>query len=205
MVNDEEGVALYYRLLAGDRVASHRLCELYLGPLTTYLRRRHRVDHEHAHDAAVDALLALIHRPTTYQPEKSGLFAYLVMSAEGDLRNRLKKERREQARLSHVDPAVLQRNTSVNGHDDLDDSGSILSSSLSFLWPRLVRLFPNPCERAVLDLLAQGERRTAAYAQVLGVAHLPPEAQQRAVKRPKDRVKKRLRRLGETLRAQTPT
>jgi len=205
LVNDEEGVALYYRLLAGDRVASHRLCELYLGPLTTYHRRRHRVDHEHAHDAAVDALLALIHRPTTYQPEKSGLFAYLVMSAEGDLRNRLKKERREQARLSHVDPTGLLRTTSVNCHGALVDSGSIHSPSRSCLCPRRVRLFPNPCERAVLDLLAQGERRTAAYAQVLGVAHLPPEAQQRAVKRPKDRVKKRLRRLGETLRAQTPT
>jgi hypothetical protein len=46
----------------------------------------------------------------------------------------------------------------------------------------------------VLTLMQQGVRETEKFAQALGILHLPPESQRRAVKRAKDRLKKRLKR-----------
>jgi hypothetical protein len=51
-----------------------------------------------------------------------------------------------------------------------------------------------PSEQSVLDLLLSGERSTAAYAAVLGLAERPADEQAREVKRVKDRIKKRLER-----------
>ncbi len=201
MTDEREGEALYQALLAGDRTAPDRLCALYLDPLVTYLRRRFRADPEDIYDAAVDALIALIRRPETYNPAKSPLFAYLKMSAAGDLRNRLAKKQRETLHfrsLATVDPVVLQRNTEVNGHDNLD----IFASTLFGVRQLLSHL--NETDRAIADLILREDHGTEAYARVLGVAHLPPDLQRREVKRAKDRVKKRLRRLWEKLRAQTP-
>jgi hypothetical protein len=54
---------------------------------------------------------------------------------------------------------------------------------------------------AVLALLRDGERKTAAYARVLGIADRPIEEQRRIVKREKDRLQKRLARAAQPPRA----
>ena len=45
-------------------------------------------------------------------------------------------------------------------------------------------------------LRLQGERRTEAFAEILGISHLSIETQRREVKRAKDRIDKTLRRQG---------
>ena len=47
-------------------------------------------------------------------------------------------------------------------------------------------------DRRLIELLGAGTRSTSAYAEVLGISHLPREAQTKEVKRHKDRLKKRL-------------
>ena len=51
-------------------------------------------------------------------------------------------------------------------------------------------------EAAALELLRQGERKTAPYAAVLGITDLPEAEQRQQVKRVKDKLKKRLERAG---------
>jgi hypothetical protein len=51
-------------------------------------------------------------------------------------------------------------------------------------------------DQKVLQLMADGVRATSAYAEVIGIAHLPVEQQRKAAKRAKDRLTKRM----ETLR-----
>jgi hypothetical protein len=58
----------------------------------------------------------------------------------------------------------------------------------------LLNLLQDPKDRQILPLRLQGERRTEAFAAILGVSHLPIEAQRREVKRAKDRIDKILRR-----------
>ena len=54
----------------------------------------------------------------------------------------------------------------------------------------------DPRDRQILALRLQGERRTEAFAEILGLSYLPIEAQRREVKRAKDRIDKILRRHG---------
>ena len=49
-------------------------------------------------------------------------------------------------------------------------------------------------EKQAMDLMLQGERKTAAFARVLQVEHLPDEEQRRVVYRIKNKLKKRIER-----------
>ena len=51
-------------------------------------------------------------------------------------------------------------------------------------------------ERAALDLMLGEERRTASFAEALGIGHLSVTEQEAVVKRTKDRIKKRIERGG---------
>ena len=54
-------------------------------------------------------------------------------------------------------------------------------------------------ELAVIELMGEGVRDTASYADVLGISHLPLDEQRAAVKREKDRLSGQLERLRERL------
>ena len=56
-----------------------------------------------------------------------------------------------------------------------------------------------PEDSSILMLLLHGEHATAEYAKALKSEHLPEQEQKAIVKRHKDRIGKRLERLGETL------
>jgi hypothetical protein len=57
-------------------------------------------------------------------------------------------------------------------------------------------LLQDPKDRQILALRLQGERRTEAFAAILGISHLSVEVQRRGVKRAKDRIDKILRHKG---------
>jgi RNA polymerase sigma-70 factor (ECF subfamily) len=61
----------------------------------------------------------------------------------------------------------------------------------------------DPVDRELLEMILTGERKTAPYARSLGIADRSETEQRKIVKRHKDRLKKRLRRLGVRLREQT--
>ncbi|MHB8575763.1 MAG: hypothetical protein ACYDCQ_10580, partial [Dehalococcoidia bacterium] len=71
---------LHRRLIEGDPVAPVDLAEQYLDPLLARLRRRFsRLDEQLLLDVVVDCVLKLPLQPHTYDPERLGLLAYLVM------------------------------------------------------------------------------------------------------------------------------
>jgi len=61
---------------------------------------------------------------------------------------------------------------------------------------RVEQVIPDQTDRRVIELMLHGERRTAVFAEAMGVAHLGKDEQKRMVKRKKDQLKKRLQRLG---------
>jgi hypothetical protein len=61
-------------------------------------------------------------------------------------------------------------------------------------WQQVQTLMPEAQERQVMVLLMGGVRETAMYAQVLALTDLTEEEQADAVKRVKDKLKKRLQR-----------
>jgi RNA polymerase sigma factor (sigma-70 family) len=195
---------IHARLCQDDPVASSDLAMAYLDPLAAWLLRTNpRIDPHFCGQAAEDAILSLIKNPQSFKPEKGSLEAYLKMSARGDLRNALEKEARHRDR--RADFAVVElfgsdRNLVVEDADpaliverEEDERGVVMRTVAS----QAERSF-TPEEQRVLELLAEGERSTAAYAQVLGIADLPESDQRREVKRVKDRLKRRLQRARGT-------
>lgn len=196
------GLDIHTRLAAGDPVASADLAEQYLDCLANWVVRTNpRVDSHMCEQAAGDALLALIKNPASYNPDKLSLDAYLRMSASGDVKNLLEREKRHAVRRENLEIVELfgaGRNAEYDEDPALIiDREDAEPSIMDTIAPTVEHLFTDE-ERAVLELLGQDERRTEPYARLLGITDLPVDEQRREVKKVKDRIKRRLQRARGT-------
>ncbi len=183
----EQGLDVHRRLCAGSRTATAELCAAYLPYLLAWLERvEPRADPHLRTQAAEDALLKLAQVPWSYRPERGGLATYLRMSARCDLSNAERSERRHH-RL-RISLAIVEDSPQAGKYLGREDAAPIEPI------PALQGL--DEKERRVLELIAEGERRTEAFAAVLELSNLSPAEQFGEVKRAKDRIKKRARRAG---------
>jgi RNA polymerase sigma-70 factor (ECF subfamily) len=184
--------------LARDPTAAADLAAFTLQPLVRSLRAQFpRVDLHTIEEVAIDVILDLAEQPERFDPARSSLRTYLRMAAQGDLKNWLRSERR---RGSHVLPMVdvdLSARAGKRLVDGTPDPAAVLASQdiVSAETLALVRASFSDVEWDVVLLMTEGERRTATYARILGLAEQSEIAQARAVKRVKDRLLKRLQRL----------
>ena len=206
---DSYGQDLHRRLVEGDPIAPSELVEAYMEKLVKRVCSKARVtgDDMLANDAVADTLLGYAQEPTKYCPAKSSLLTYLTMSAHRDLLNMMAKERRRKNRevsLGGVEHRTLDRNNWIEAAEDtvVEREGNLTIGEKALLRQRVSEQFPNPTDRRLLSLLLDGERRTAAYSAVLGIQGLDGAEQRRLVKRHKDRLAKRLVRLGSKFREQ---
>lgn len=192
-------------MLSGeDPTASAELAEVFLEPLVRYLRSAHPEVRDHAllYDAASDAILNYSEEPTTFDPSRRGLYGYLKMSAKGDLLNALTKEtrrrKRERAALRAVE---LEAEGGKELENDEDAAHLVRRSELDEkrgreAMDRIHEALPDPKDRRMLQLMLDGVRETEAYARVLEIEDLEETQKRKVVKRNKDRIKVRIKRLG---------
>jgi RNA polymerase sigma-70 factor (ECF subfamily) len=199
MVTDDWYREIHDRMLAGDPIASSELAETVLDRLVSTLTRKYPGlrDSVFLADAVTDALMAYLKNPGAYDPSKRGLFGYLMMSAEGDLRNALERARRRTDREGPLEVVELGQFAGNVDQGDVESVDQRIDAER--LQSRLTRLFPDQVDQQLAQLILDGERATETYAQLLGLQDLESTEQQREVKRHKDRIKKRLQRLGESL------
>jgi hypothetical protein len=212
--SQEQGLALLDRLRSGSRTASSDLGAAYLDWLATHVRRHNPAADEHAcQTAAEDAVLSLIRHPDADKPDRLSLDRFLVMAAQPDLKNLLAAERRHHLRFRAGDDAPYLRVVA------LSDNLAELTAD-EFADPRWWRSSvkrcerpspppPRPCRRAYrmvfrqkrhrFTLMRVRERRTAVYAQMLGIGHLPQGDQRLRVKKVKDKLNARVKRAGGKL------
>jgi len=192
--------ALHQRLLAADPVAPSDLAVAYLEYLGRYLRERNPAIDDQT--AAEDAIMALSKRPQSYDPARATLVAYLRLSAQGDLRNLLARERRHRSHQANLEAVELSGVAGKELGDGTYDPAVLVEARESvsevvrqrLAIPAGVLQGLTPGEITVLQLMAEGERRTPAYAEALGITDLPLAEQRHEVKRVKDRLQKRLER-----------
>src|SRR5665213_163461 len=186
-------LALHQRLLARDPTASNDLAIAYLETLVVWLGETDaRAPEDARMEAAEDAILALIRKPESYCPERQTLEVYLRMSARGDLRNLLRKERRHN-----------KGRTPWNRVELLPDAGKYLGRnddpalplrlaeerwSIAETVPDSMRLGLSETDQCALVLILQKERQTSVFAKLYGLLHLPAKEQRSEVKRHKDRL-----------------
>ena len=147
-------------------------------------------DSERLHDVAVDSIMSYLRAPDRYDPAQSSLLSYLRMDAHGDLlneRDRLQHAREAEHQVG-VEVAELQRNGAT---DDYPSDREPPNMTLA----QIRDAFPDEQDRRAVLLLIADERSTEAFAEVWDVADLPPDERFAVVKRNKDRVKARIRRL----------
>ena len=183
---------LLTKLNTSTPTAREEIAARFLPLLMQFLARTFpRTAPELRDDAADRALIDFLRSPSRFDPTRSGLGAYLRLTARGDLLNLLEAERRARRGipLGLVAEPADYRNMMRDEEITWDD-------------PRLateLRAF-DADEQTTFELMLKGTRETAAFAVRLGLAHLSAEEQTVAVKRLKDRVKKRLVRAVEDLR-----
>ena len=201
VISPEEELALHRRLIAGDVTAPADLAIIFLAPLIHWLVAKNsaKIPPEMCADAAEDALIALMKSPTSFNPDRSmRLTTYLRMSAQGDLQNLMACEKRHRQKQISLETVELLPNAWKYMAKDNDPSWALqiqeaAANTDSDLVAKACVGLP-AAETSVLRLMLQGERRTAPFAAVLGVVHLPKKDQRATVKRVKDKLKKRLER-----------
>jgi DNA-directed RNA polymerase specialized sigma24 family protein len=192
---------LHRRLVDGDPTAPADFAAAFLQPLTAWLAEHNRTVHRHlVSDAAEDAILAVMRNPASYRPQDSPLEAYLRMSAQGDLRNLLRRETARQERTERLES--VEHSDGGGKYLGRDDDPALRlmieeeRAGLPDTVPTAVRATLTDVEARALELMLRGERRTSAFADACGFADRPPAEQSRLAKQIKDRLKKRIEREG---------
>jgi hypothetical protein len=188
---DEEH-QLLTQLNTGTTTAREEIAARFLPLLMRLLEGAFpRVAAEHRDDAADRALLDFLCFPARFDPTLGGLGAYLRLAARRDLSNLVAQERRVRRGIpldSVAEPA--------------DHRNRIQDGELTWNDPRLAAELAvfDADERIAFELMLGGTRETSAFVNRLSLTHLTTDEQVVAVKRVKDRVKKRLARAVEDVR-----
>ncbi len=202
-------LAIDQRLRAGDPVAPVDLAEACFQPLIRWLRRAFPgVDDPMFYDdAATEAILNYAERPAIFDASRNSLSGFLRMSAAGDLRNCLSRQRRVRNYEVPVEISDDGGNTKEEPFRrfEWNDEEELLVRRIDSA--RLVDDFlgeVSPDERDAVKLLLCGERAPDDYIDALQLHGLTADEQKLAVKRFKDRWMKKLDRWAKEHGGQRP-
>jgi hypothetical protein len=183
---------LHADVCAGDPTAWSRVFTALLDWLVDWLgfRWSDLRDSERLHDFAVDSIMSYLRAPHRYDPAQSSLLSYLRMDAHGDLLN-------EHDRLQRAGEAERQVCVEVGDLErkGIPDEYPSDREPPTMTLAQIREVFPDERDRRAVLLLIADERSTEAFAEVWDLADLPPDERFAVVKRNKDRVKARIRRL----------
>jgi RNA polymerase sigma-70 factor, ECF subfamily len=187
---------IHERLLAEDVTAPAELVEGLLEPLTQRLTKKYPKlpDPDLLYDAVTDALMSYIKRPAQFDPTRRTLIGFLVMAAHGDLLNALAKAKRRRQKEIPLEDVELR---GAAGNNEIEAGNPETEPDREKLQQALPKIFGDPKDLAMVELMMSGERTTGAFVEVLKLQHLPVDQQRREVKRHKERLKKRLERYGK--------
>jgi hypothetical protein len=198
----EEALHLHLRLQEQDPTASADVCQAFLTPLLQWLAGKYPHVDPHSRLSAVhDALVNYVQRPDAFKPARLDLGAYLRMAASADCRNAQRLEMRHSRQRIPWDLVELDPESGNFFGREPEPVVLVQQQEERAAWERFLGAMKagmSAAEQSVLDLILEGERKTAVFARVLGLENRPAKEQEQEVKRVKDRVKKRLERGRKT-------
>lgn len=192
----ELGERYHARLIAGDKLVTAEISEVFFPALCESAGRKfHYLTDSHVVIvAAEEALLAYLNHPEKFDPKKSSLIGYLYLATRLNVIDKLRTSKKNSVGL---DPTSLEHK--VEGQISDPEAMLIAEEEAQFApsTPAMRRMFSivtDPVDREIVKLLMEGERKTEAYAKVMGILDLPLPEQQAMVNQRKDRLKTALRR-----------
>ncbi len=196
----------HQRILGRDATAFAELCEQALPQLVNFLRSQFpQVDGQLLETVAIDCLLGYHANPAQYRSGGISLYAYLRMAARYDALNALDSTQRHERRLTGLEALEATQKlhgqvATVSEEQELDDWLHQYTSRPLADIVKTVEGELDEVEKKVLWLMLQGERSAQAYVDVLGLGGLGLSEQRSEVARVKERLVKKLRRLGNRLK-----
>ena len=194
----------HQRILRQDVTAFAELCEEALPHLVTFLQAGFPNHDPHLREqVAIDCLLDYQARPSQYDPQKLALWPYLRMAVRRDMLNALDKQERRGRYLHPLDdPTVLTQlplEDVIEEHFALDEWLQQHTNRSRKEIVMLLQAELEPSDQEMLWLMLEGVRETLPYATLMGINHLDMAQQRRQVKQAKDRILKKVQRLGQKL------
>lgn len=175
---------------AGDGSATAAFAANAIRVLVAWLSHRNPTIDDHLIGQAIhQAVLDVLKKPTSFEPRRSPLIAYLRMAAQGDLRNLLRSEKRHR-HIQLVDVELLPDAGKYLGRDE----EPLLRLYVEEAEPPIEPDGLNEAEQQALVLIREGERSTSEFASVMGWSDRSVGEQRDLVKKLKDRLKKRVER-----------
>lgn len=197
-------IELHKLIQSGDDLAFAKLCDKYLEPTINEVRnfnwQIHLSDSCLITEVVIDSFYGYLDNPDKFNPEKQTLEKFLIIDAEGDLKNAWAKKKRYQQKFEVIKNEVEfdeQFGNSVRGKvRNLNTPSQIMidKEADEILNTELKKHFDSDRDIEMAYLILAKERDTSAYAEILEITHLNFVEQQQEVKRNKDRIKKVLDR-----------
>lgn len=192
----DELLAIHTRLLAGDPTASGDLFRAMHQRLARVVYRQHGglgISWDDALDLSTDAIVEYVCNPARFDPDRAKLTTYLAMVAAGDARTLATSRANKRKNHSRfVELTLVDRNEEMEADFSRLDAERIMTDHRT-------EIIREEGDEAVLRLFISGEDSTDEYAKALGVSDLPENERRLFVKQRRDRIEKRLQRLGRKL------
>jgi RNA polymerase sigma-70 factor (ECF subfamily) len=185
-----EELALHERVLRRDPVASVDVFQVFMPPIIAALSRKRGRPPEDIYDSVIDVLISYLRNPERFIAQKGRLSTYLTQAARKQVLDRHRsaeaRRRREQEFGGTFELRAMAPKESLE-----------ISVEARLAVRRLERYKLPEEDRALLELVLEGERSTLVMAEAIGKASLPEDDRKREVKRHRDRLMKRLARFGK--------
>lgn len=189
---------LHQANLNGDPTATAEIFSLVFGPLCTHLKIAvPNAEQDQLNDACTDAIIAYLRRPQAFEPHKSSLWTFLCVIGSrrlSDLRRSARRGQRAQDGIADFELLASPSNNRT-GEDHLlahEIQGRYLSE-----------IAQDERELKALELMCSEVRETREYAIALGLDSSDPRTA-REVKRVKDKLKARLRKVRNAINCTIP-
>lgn len=199
----QQALEIHHRLLRGDPTASLDAADLLLDPLVNRLRAKWPGQNyiDECHDAATEVIVIYLEAPQRYDPARSALLTWLTMQAHGDLLNAYASPQKRFERGWIVESDLARDDSGGDARVKLGDQlvwlDAVSDLDTSQVLASVRAAFPEEHDRRLIWLMCiEGIHSTDDAAAVLDLMHLPSQERTAEVKRHKDRVMRRLRRLG---------
>ena len=197
-------IELHKLIQSGDDLAFAKLCDKYLEPTIKKVRhfnwQMHLSDSSLITEVVIDSFYGYLYNPDKFNPEKQTLEKFLVIDAEGDLKNVWAKKKRHQQKFEVIKNEVEVEeqfgNSEAEKIRNLNTPSQIMidKEADGILNAEVKKHFDSERDIEMANLILARERDTSVYAGVLEITHLNFKEQQQEVKRNKDRIKKVLDR-----------
>lgn len=187
--------AIHERLLTGRPTASFELFEAALTPLIRFLKRKFRkIPEDAAYDFAVDAIMAHVDDPGSFESSKSALWTYLCMIARRNVQDSAANDKNRGELAEKYGYGIELWGVQSNNLNETVENAKDAETIMRLHGDVIAK---NEIEKRVLGLFLAGESEVAIYADAMGLgagADAPAE-----VKRIQDRLKARLKKVRDEL------